>query len=305
MRANFKFSFTAFGIIGCFSTCLLSEPAICFKPASLPLDQSLQAMICDVLGTDQTYPLQPSDLLRLPRELDFSDAGIQSLTGIEYASNTEAINLAHNNIQDLRPLLGLSNLKAVTLAYNQIDYTSSSTMVAAVLALQNQGVWVDYALDTQRPLDDFNDDALMLSKYLVYNPSTPAFEDYQRYISFPGQLFPEAMGSAHRPNLSNATQGYASQWMSERLSCMPFLISQNEKPPTVSNLEDAYRLRNSLIKQNLQISGGLDTHCMSQNFTLDELLERVRKDLAFKTPNQEISDDAVYEYAMKLLTAVY
>ena len=264
------------------SPILLAEPAICFKPAALQLDENLHQLFCRNLALDENDPLEADDLLRLPVQLDCSHQGIRSLSGIEYAHNLEVLNLAHNNIQDLRPLLGLPALKAVTLAHNEIDYYSSSTMIAAILALQDEGVWVDYAIDTQQPLEDFNDDSLMLSKHLIYNAPTPGFEAYQSYIAFPGELRPEAMDSTYRPKLTSKSS-YPDNWLSDRFSALTFLISDYEAPPTLMNLEDAYRLRSSLFKQNLQFSDSREGRKMNQNFTLEELLERVKKDLIYRS----------------------
>lgn len=283
---------------------LLAEPAICFKPAALNLDENLNQYFARALGLDESYPLNAADLLRLPTHLDCSHQGIQSLSGIEYAHNTEILNLAYNKIQDIRPLLGLPNLKAVTLAHNEIDYSGSSAMIAAVLALQDEGVWVDYAVDAQTPLEDFNDDALMLSKHLIYNAPTPGFEAYQSYMAFPGELLSDAMDSAYRPKITPQLP-YPASWLSDRFNTLTFLISDSQNPPTFLNIEDAYRLRSSLFKQNLNFSEGRGGRKMNQNFTLEELLERVEKDLMYKYPNSEISENQIYEQAMKILTTIY
>jgi hypothetical protein len=66
----------------------------------------------------------PEDMRGLTR-LYAGDDGIIDLTGLEYATNLQTLELPNNNIGDLSPLSGLSNLQALSLRSNRISSISA------------------------------------------------------------------------------------------------------------------------------------------------------------------------------------
>lgn len=62
----------------------------------------------------------PSDMLELT-ELDAGSMEIESLVGLEYATNLTSVELTFNHISDISPLSGLSNLTEIVLNNNQIS----------------------------------------------------------------------------------------------------------------------------------------------------------------------------------------
>lgn len=286
-----------------FANELPSGVVICMKPAPLRLDPAMREVFCEILGLNGSSSLLPQDLQHLPEKLDLSGKGLQVLNGIEKATQVKALNLSYNDIQDLRPLLGLPNLEAVTLAYNQIDYLSTPAMVAAVLALQDQGVWVDHGLGTQTPLEDFNDQALSLSPYLDFVDPTPGLEAYQWYQKLPGRLEAQDLDAHERRPASDSN---GKTWISERLPWMGFLIHDFQNPPLKSNVEDSYRLHQNLLQQSfLYTEGSWSPAGMPLRLSLDAFLERIEKDLNQANPDTSVAESAVYEQAVKLLMSVY
>lgn len=134
---------------GCVRPAALNDTPICSKPAALEMDAALQAALCKALGSPDSHSLLPNDLALLPEVLDLSNQGIKGLDGLEYADKVKCINLAHNQINDLLPLLGMDNLEAVSVAYNELDFQKSLGTLAAAQALKSALVFIDEGVNTQ------------------------------------------------------------------------------------------------------------------------------------------------------------
>ena len=86
-------------------------------------DTNLRAAIAETLGKATNAPITDEDLKQLTRL--FADGkGIQDLTGLEYATNLERIELRRNAISDLTPLRGLIRLNNIKLRDNVITDVS-------------------------------------------------------------------------------------------------------------------------------------------------------------------------------------
>ena len=79
-------------------------------------------------------PLTVTDLQELTC-LFAPGQGINSLSGLEWASNLTALNLAGNSITDLSPLAGLSNLTSLDLGGNTISDLSALQHLTAMTSL--------------------------------------------------------------------------------------------------------------------------------------------------------------------------
>ena len=82
-------------------------------------DLQLRAAIHKTLGKAQSVQLTSEDMLRLT-ELHADRKGIRDLTGLEYATNLERLELRHNAISDLTPLRNLTRLNNIKLRDNLI-----------------------------------------------------------------------------------------------------------------------------------------------------------------------------------------
>ena len=82
-------------------------------------DLQLRAAIHKTLGKAQNVQLTSEDMLRLT-ELHADRKGIRDLTGLEYATNLERLELRHNAIADLTPLRNLTRLNNIKLRDNLI-----------------------------------------------------------------------------------------------------------------------------------------------------------------------------------------
>ena len=73
-------------------------------------DPNLRAAIADALGKTPNDPITGEDMETLDRFVA-EDKGISDLTGLEFATNLQFLNVSHNSISNLSPLAGLSNLE--------------------------------------------------------------------------------------------------------------------------------------------------------------------------------------------------
>lgn len=112
-------------------TALLPES----KVVSIP-DANLAAAIRETLGLAPDTPITELDMLGLgrlvphnniSRSYTYSSSGrppekqIKDLTGIEYATNLEYLNLPYNAIGDITPITELTKLRSIDLSNNQIQ----------------------------------------------------------------------------------------------------------------------------------------------------------------------------------------
>ncbi len=64
--------------------------------------------------------------------LDFGNAGVSNLEGLEYFVNLEELNLFGNNVEDISSLASLTKLKFLSLAYNPLANTDLSPLLNMV-----------------------------------------------------------------------------------------------------------------------------------------------------------------------------
>ena len=86
-------------------------------------DPNLRAAIADALGKPPGATITPSDMLALT-SLVADQAGIQNLTGLEFATNLTNLSLAYNQISDVSALTELKKLTALQLSYNRLSDVS-------------------------------------------------------------------------------------------------------------------------------------------------------------------------------------
>lgn len=87
------------------------------SPWNWMTDAGLQQALRDALGRDSNDPFEPSDHAQLTH-LYADELGIESLAGLELATNLEQLEANNNRIEDLRPLAGLPRLESISLENN-------------------------------------------------------------------------------------------------------------------------------------------------------------------------------------------
>lgn len=111
--------------VTCAGTVVLAEDPVPF------VDQHLKTAVEDALWiSDPT----PTDMLGLT-VLTCIDAGITDLTGLEYATNLQKLNLRMNHISDLSALSALVNLQTLNLSKNEISDLSGLSNLAGLREL--------------------------------------------------------------------------------------------------------------------------------------------------------------------------
>ena len=86
-------------------------------------DENLRAAIAETLNKAPNAPITDEDMKQL-RQLRADGRGIQDLTGLEYATNLERIELRRNAISDVSPMRGLTRLNNIKLRDNVISDVS-------------------------------------------------------------------------------------------------------------------------------------------------------------------------------------
>ena len=108
-----------------------TPPTVITPPTQLPgtvvhiPGPNLRAAIAESLGKSPTAPITVEEMERL-RELDARNRGIQDLTGIQFATNLDELNLGRwgdhgNQVSDLSPIAGLTKLRRLYLNNNSIS----------------------------------------------------------------------------------------------------------------------------------------------------------------------------------------
>ena len=103
-------------------------------------DATLEAVIREAIGSP-TGDIYPSDLQSLTR-LTAQESSIASLTGLQYCTNLQEIDLKKNQISDISPLLensGLGTGDKVDLTNNPLRATSVNIHIPQ---LEERGVEV-------------------------------------------------------------------------------------------------------------------------------------------------------------------
>ncbi len=83
-------------------------------------DAALRKAIEEALGKASGEPVTRGEMATLERLVARSD-GVRQLTGIEYATNLQWLDLGHNDIADVSPLAGLTSLTHLLLGSNGIS----------------------------------------------------------------------------------------------------------------------------------------------------------------------------------------
>ena len=103
---------------------LVDKPPVVPEPDRLPgavvhiPDTNLHAAIAEELGKSPNAPITVEDMEGL-RNLDAENKGIRDLTGLQFATNLNRLNLRHNNqVSDLSPIAGLIGLRDLWLHDN-------------------------------------------------------------------------------------------------------------------------------------------------------------------------------------------
>lgn len=104
-------------VVACLYGDECAEPPPPPPPFFIP-DPNLRAAVAETLGK-APGELIPEDMQRLTH-LSADEQGIRDLTGLEYATKLERIELRHNAISDLSPLAGLTHLHNIKLRGNRI-----------------------------------------------------------------------------------------------------------------------------------------------------------------------------------------
>ena len=123
----------------------------------VPPDLNLRTAIEKALDKTPGAAIKPSDMLTLT-ELKVELAGIQDLTGLEYAANLERLDLRNNKILDIAPLAGLTNLERLDLRNNKI------LDIAPLTGLPNLK-WLDLSYNN---IQDFRPIAGLIPNLEVY-----------------------------------------------------------------------------------------------------------------------------------------
>ena len=107
-------------------------------------DKNLKQALLD-LGADTGADGQISqdEMAALEGSIDLSSGSISELTGLEYATSLESIDLSDNTVRDLGPLIGLG-LTSLDVTLNYLDITDGSDDMADIAMLQGAGCTVSY-----------------------------------------------------------------------------------------------------------------------------------------------------------------
>ena len=115
----------------------ITEPAV-----SVP-DTALAGAIRSELGLEGEEPITEAAMQTLT-QLNASDMEISDLTGLEYATNLQTLELENNQISDITPLIVLVNLQFLLLSGNQISDITPLVVLVNLQTLHLAG----------NPLDD-------------------------------------------------------------------------------------------------------------------------------------------------------
>ena len=109
---------------------LVDKPPVVPQPDRLPgafvhiPDTNLRAAIAEALGKSPNAPITAEEMERLKR-LEAGNKGIQDLTGLQFATNLERLDLYRNQVSNLSPIAGLIQLRELIFANNPISDLSA------------------------------------------------------------------------------------------------------------------------------------------------------------------------------------
>ena len=164
-----RFCFTFFLLI-CFSLPLTATA----QTVNIP-DDNLRAIIAGALGKASGETITVADMERFVI-YDFPNANIRDLTGLEYATNFEVLDLGvepgtrnnSNSIQDISPLEGLNKLTHLWLERNEI---SDISPLAGLNNLEILQLWDNLISDISPLAGLSNLEELFLASNLISNIS--------------------------------------------------------------------------------------------------------------------------------------
>ena len=110
-------------------------------------DPNLRAAIAEALGKAPNAQITVAEMATL-KHLKAIDKGIRDLTGLEFATNLETLELRKNQMSDLSPLSGLKSLKE---AWIEGETVSDLSPFAGLTDLEGLRVW-DLSLSDLSPL---------------------------------------------------------------------------------------------------------------------------------------------------------
>ena len=139
-----KFSFYRFLILSVVATLFI--PQVHAQVVDIP-DPNLRQAIRETLQLPVNTPITQQDMLQLT-ELWAASSSITNLTGLEYATNLDYLNVGDNQISDIRPVAGLINLTGLALWKNQIQ---DITPIANLTNLQRLAL-SENTIDNLEPL---------------------------------------------------------------------------------------------------------------------------------------------------------
>ncbi len=115
-----------------------SEDALRVSETHWMPDPALRQAVREKLDIPADVPLTPAYLQQHLTSLDVRYEGIVDLTGLEHATDLQALVLIENKIHDLSPLSGLTKLGFLDLGGNQI---SDLRPLAALTRLETLHIW--------------------------------------------------------------------------------------------------------------------------------------------------------------------
>ncbi|MCY4553561.1 MAG: sigma-70 family RNA polymerase sigma factor [Candidatus Poribacteria bacterium] len=120
------------------STPNASEDSLSVSETHWMPDPALREAIREKLDMPSDVPLTQAYLQQHLTGLDVRDKGIADLTGVEHATDLQALVLIENKIHDISPLSGLTKLGFLDLGGNQI---SDLRPIAALTRLETLHIW--------------------------------------------------------------------------------------------------------------------------------------------------------------------
>ena len=106
-------------------------------------DPNLEQAIRETLNIPDNNPITQQEMLQLT-ELIAWQLNITNLTGLQYATNLENLQLWGNQIQDVTPLANLTKLRDLDLAYNTVE---SVQPIAGLINLQRLNLTINRVQD--------------------------------------------------------------------------------------------------------------------------------------------------------------
>ena len=163
-------------------------------PVSIP-DAGLRAVIEDSLNKASGATISPTEMATLTR-LIAPSKNIRDLTGLEFATGLDTLDLSDNNIEDIEPLVnnaGLGAGVAIDLRGNPLSAQSCDVHVPA---LEARGVSVQVSPATNLDIDNDGTadltDAIMVILYL-FGLENEGITDYILFSQQATRTDPEAV----------------------------------------------------------------------------------------------------------------